>query len=74
MTLLVTGSAGHLGEGLMRELRATGRDAVGVDIKPSEFTDHVGSITDRDFVRRRMRPSPRWPALPVTRRVMERLR
>jgi UDP-glucose 4-epimerase len=54
MTLLVTGSAGHLGEGLMRELRATGRDAVGIDIKPSPFTDHVGSITDRDFVRRRM--------------------
>ena len=55
MTLLVTGSAGHLGEGLMRQLRATGRDAIGIDIKPSEFTDHVGSITDRDFVRHRMK-------------------
>ena len=55
MTLLVTGSAGHLGEGLMRQLRAAGRDAVGIDIKPSAFTDHVGSITDRDFVRRHMK-------------------
>ncbi|GAA5082750.1 NAD-dependent epimerase/dehydratase family protein [Lysobacter panacisoli] len=55
MTLLVTGSAGHLGEALMRELRAAGRDAVGIDIKPSAFTDHVGSIVDRDFVRRCMR-------------------
>ncbi|MGO4222321.1 NAD-dependent epimerase/dehydratase family protein [Lysobacter sp. TAF61] len=55
MTILVTGSAGHLGEALMRKLRAAGRPAVGIDIKPSPFTDHVGSINDRDFVRRRMR-------------------
>lgn len=50
MTILVTGSAGHLGEGLMRTLRHAGRDAVGIDIKASPFTDHVGSIADRDFV------------------------
>lgn len=55
MTLLVTGSAGHLGEALMRQLRAAGRDAIGIDIKPSAFTDHVGTIVDRDFVRRCMR-------------------
>ncbi len=55
MTILVTGSAGHLGEGLMRTLRAAGRDAVGIDIKPSTYTDHVGSIVDRDFVAARMR-------------------
>lgn len=55
MTLLVTGSAGHLGEALMRQLRATGRNAVGIDIKPSAFTDHVGSVVDRDFVRRHLR-------------------
>ena len=46
MTLLVTGSAGHLGEALMRQLRAAGRDAIGIDIKPSAFTDHVGTIVD----------------------------
>lgn len=50
MTFLVTGSAGHLGEALMRSLRETGRPGRGIDIKPSAFTDHVGSITDRAFV------------------------
>ena len=50
MTILVTGSAGHLGEALMRSLRAAGRPALGVDIKPSPFTDRVGSISDRAFV------------------------
>ncbi|UPG90361.1 NAD(P)-dependent oxidoreductase [Luteibacter aegosomaticola] len=54
MTLLVTGSAGHLGEALVRQLRAQGRDVRGVDIKPSAFTDHVGSIADEAFVREAM--------------------
>jgi UDP-glucose 4-epimerase len=53
--VLVTGSAGHLGEALMRTLRAQERPAVGVDIKASEFTDHVGSITDRSLVREALR-------------------
>ena len=52
--ILVTGSAGHLGEALMRTLRGQARVAVGVDIKPSPFTDRVGSITDRAFVRESM--------------------
>jgi UDP-glucose 4-epimerase len=55
MTILVTGAAGHLGEALMRTLRMDGRRALGVDIRPSPFTDCVGSISDRDFVRRCMR-------------------
>jgi UDP-glucose 4-epimerase len=50
MTVLVTGSAGHLGEALMRTLRSQGRPARGLDIKPSPFTDLVGSIADRAFV------------------------
>lgn len=50
MTILVTGSAGHLGEALMRRLRDEGRDARGLDLKPSPFTDHVGSVGDRRFV------------------------
>ncbi|RUM23736.1 NAD(P)-dependent oxidoreductase [Rhizobium vallis] len=54
MTILVTGSAGHLGEALMRTLRAEGRWARGIDIKPSAFTDMVGSIGDRAFVRQAM--------------------
>jgi UDP-glucose 4-epimerase len=49
---LVTGSAGHLGEALVRVLRADGFDVVGLDVLESPHTDVVGSITDRDCVRR----------------------
>jgi UDP-glucose 4-epimerase len=50
MKYLVTGSAGHLGEALMRTFRASGQEALGMDLKASPFTDAVGSITDRGFV------------------------
>jgi UDP-glucose 4-epimerase len=46
MRVLVTGSSGHLGEALMRTLRAQGRDAIGLDIVASAWTDRVGSIVD----------------------------
>ena len=55
MRILVTGSAGHLGEGLVRTLRAQGREVTGVDISPSSHTDLVGSVADRAFVDRCMR-------------------
>jgi UDP-glucose 4-epimerase len=55
MTILVTGSSGHLGEALMRTFRDSGEHARGVDILPSEFTGSVGSVCDRDFVRGSMR-------------------
>lgn len=35
----------------MRSLRKNGDHPVGVDIKPSEFTDFVGSISNRDVVK-----------------------
>lgn len=54
MTILVTGSAGHLGEALMRTLRAQGRPAIGLDRLASPYTDRVGSIADRSFVDRAM--------------------
>jgi nucleoside-diphosphate-sugar epimerase len=54
VTVLVTGSSGHLGEALVRTLRAQRREAIGLDILPGAFTHLVGSITDRDFVRRCM--------------------
>jgi UDP-glucose 4-epimerase len=54
MAVLVTGSAGHLGEALMRTLREAGHQTIGVDIKPSAFTHAVGSIVDRHFVKRCM--------------------
>lgn len=50
MTVLVTGSAGHLGEALVRRLRADGRAVKGLDIKSSAHTDIVGSIADEAFV------------------------
>ncbi|HKU90637.1 MAG TPA: NAD(P)-dependent oxidoreductase [Steroidobacteraceae bacterium] len=55
MKILVTGSAGHLGEALMRTLRARNIDAVGLDVLASPFTDVVGSIADRATVAASMR-------------------
>ena len=54
MTVLVTGSSGHLGEALMRTLRAGGRAAIGLDVLPGPFTDVVGSIADGSQVARAM--------------------
>lgn len=54
MTILVTGSAGHLGEAILRTLRRRGSPARGIDLKPSPFTDAVGSIVDPSFVRAQM--------------------
>jgi UDP-glucose 4-epimerase len=54
MRILVTGSAGHLGEGLMRTLSRSDHEALGVDIKSSPFTNRVGSITDRTFAKQCM--------------------
>jgi nucleoside-diphosphate-sugar epimerase len=44
-----------LGEALMRTLQAQRREAVGIDVLPGAFSHHVGSITDRAFVRRCMK-------------------
>lgn len=51
MRLVVTGSAGHLGEALVRTLRVDGHDVVGIDIVASADTDRVGSVTDRELMR-----------------------
>jgi UDP-glucose 4-epimerase len=55
MVVLVTGSAGHLGEALMRTLPQEGIRPIGLDLKESPFTGAVGSIADRGFVRSCMR-------------------
>ena len=54
MRILVTGSAGHLGEALMRSLLDAGHEPRGLDLKPGERTDVVGSITDAGLVREAM--------------------
>jgi UDP-glucose 4-epimerase len=51
MRILVTGSAGHLGEALMRTLGTSEHEAIGLDLQASPFTQRVGSITQRAFVR-----------------------
>jgi UDP-glucose 4-epimerase len=55
MKILVTGSSGHLGQALLRSLPDSGHQLVGVDLRPSPFTHHVGSICDRAFIARCMR-------------------
>lgn len=50
MKVLVTGSAGHLGEALMRTLSEQGTEVIGIDILETPFTTRRGSITDRAFV------------------------
>ncbi|SON60581.1 3 beta-hydroxysteroid dehydrogenase/Delta 5--_4-isomerase [Mycobacterium simulans] len=47
---LVTGSSGHLGEALVRTLRARGADVVGLDARPSAYTNVVGSISDPELM------------------------
>lgn len=47
---LVTGSAGHLGEALMRTFEAEGRDAVGIDLQPSPYTSVVASVANPEAV------------------------
>lgn len=51
MRVLVTGSAGHLGEGLMRRLPELGCSVRGLDRKPGAFVDVVGSVADPAVVR-----------------------
>src|SRR3984957_1345571 len=55
MKVLVTGSAGHLGEALVRTLRDLQYEVVGLDMLESPFVTNVGSICDRSCVRRSMR-------------------
>jgi nucleoside-diphosphate-sugar epimerase len=51
MKVLVTGSAGHLGEALVRTLRLLKYEVVSLDILASDHTTHTGSITDPAFVK-----------------------
>jgi UDP-glucose 4-epimerase len=52
MKVLITGSSGHLGEALVRTFHNLPHQVVGLDRVASPYTSHVGSITDREFVRR----------------------
>ncbi len=50
MRILVTGSSGHLGEGLARVLRGRGDHVVGLDLRDGRETTLVGSIVDPQVV------------------------
>jgi len=52
VTVLVTGSTGHLGAGLIRRLQADGVSAIGMDPLPGPTTAVLGSAADRELVRR----------------------
>src|SRR5918996_1757701 len=54
MKVLVTGSAGHLGEALVRTLMSE-HEVVGLDIVASQFTSKIGSIVDRLYVKQCMK-------------------
>ncbi|HEY8893639.1 MAG TPA: NAD(P)-dependent oxidoreductase [Niastella sp.] len=54
MKFLVTGSAGHLGEALVRTLQQMKYEVVGADVLASPFTSYTGTIADRDFVKQCM--------------------
>lgn len=54
MKILITGSSGHLGEALVRVLTSMEYQVVGIDTKPSIFTDIVGSLVDRKTVKNAM--------------------
>jgi UDP-glucose 4-epimerase len=54
MKFLVTGSAGHLGEALVRTLQQMKYEVAGADVLASPFTNYTGTIADRDFVKQCM--------------------
>jgi nucleoside-diphosphate-sugar epimerase len=55
MRILITGSGGHLGEAIIRTLRDRKIDHTGIDIKNSDYTTHVGSISDKAFIEKSMK-------------------
>jgi UDP-glucose 4-epimerase len=55
MKILVTGSAGHLGEALMRTFQKSQHEALGLDRKASPYTHRVGTLQDRPALREALR-------------------
>lgn len=51
MRVLITGSAGHLGEALIRCLSDSEHVPFGIDIQSSAFTQETGCLSDRRFIR-----------------------
>jgi nucleoside-diphosphate-sugar epimerase len=54
MTILITGSSGHIGSAVAARL-AQGASIIGLDRRPGPWTTHVGEIEDEDLVTRAIR-------------------
>jgi nucleoside-diphosphate-sugar epimerase len=52
--VLITGSAGYLGEALAWTLSRQGKSVIGIDINASPYTTHLGSVTDAQFIAQAM--------------------
>jgi nucleoside-diphosphate-sugar epimerase len=50
MRILFTGSSGWLGQTLVPRLSGQGHQVIGLDPIPSDHTQIVGSVTDRELV------------------------
>jgi UDP-glucose 4-epimerase len=50
MRILLTGSSGWLGQTLVPRLSGHGHQVIGLDPIPSDHTQIVGSVTDRELV------------------------
>jgi UDP-glucose 4-epimerase len=55
MRVLVTGSSGWLGQSLVPRLGRDGHTVIGLDPRPAETTQVVGSVADADLVRAAIR-------------------
>lgn len=55
MNILMTGSSGWLGQNLVPRLKRAGHTVIGLDPVPGPTTDIVGSVADRDTVRKAIR-------------------
>jgi UDP-glucose 4-epimerase len=55
MNILVTGSSGWLGQTLVPRLKRSGHTVIGLDPVAGDHTDIVGTVADRETVRRAIR-------------------
>jgi UDP-glucose 4-epimerase len=55
MKILITGSAGHLGEAICRTLQEKKMSYAGMDINPSDYTTITGSILDKALLKKCMK-------------------